>query len=161
MGCRPGHSLPLAPGLRGTSAGPAHCAGPRQATPAGPAGTPSADPAGRPADRRERKNKATNRSAGPPGATRLAGWRVSRSCPAVAAPVPPRGHEKHVSTLRPPFPEPPIPPDWRCHPSCGPQLKFEGKGGLRAPCGKDYPPNPPLRSGQINWGVRGHGRTLH
>lgn len=58
-------------------------------------------------------------------------------------------------------PEPPIPPDWRCHPSCGPQLKFEGKGGLRAPCGKDYPPNPPLRSGQINWGVRGHGRPLH
>lgn len=58
-------------------------------------------------------------------------------------------------------PEPPIPPDWRCHQSCGPQLKFEGKGGLRAPCGKDYPPNPPLRSGQINWGVRGHGRTLH
>ena len=63
-GCRPGHSLPLAPGLRVTSAGPAHCAGPRQATPAGPAGTPSTDPAGRPADRRERKTK---HPTAPPG----------------------------------------------------------------------------------------------
>lgn len=42
-------------------------------------------------------------------------------------------------------PRAPIPPDWRCHPSCGPQLKFEGKGGLRAPCGKDYPPKPPAK----------------
>ncbi|TCL35107.1 hypothetical protein EV210_114127 [Anaerospora hongkongensis] len=54
------------------------------------------------------ENKAANRYAGPPGTTRLAGWQASRSCPAVAAPVPPRGHEKHVSTLRPPFP--PSPP---------------------------------------------------
>ncbi|SDN33561.1 hypothetical protein SAMN04488502_1191, partial [Dendrosporobacter quercicolus] len=45
--------------------------------------------------------------------------------------------------------------------SGGPRLKSGGKGGLRAPCGKDYPPNPPLRSGRTNWGVRGRGRALH
>jgi hypothetical protein len=60
-----------------------------------------------------------------------------------------------------PSPRPPH-PSWMALPlSCGPQLKFGGKGGLRAPFGKDYPPNPPLRSGQIIWGVRGHGRALH
>ncbi|WP_371371725.1 hypothetical protein [Sporomusa aerivorans] len=78
QGSRPGHSLVLVPGLQETSAGPAHCAGPRQATPAGPAETPPADPAGRPADRRERQPDtpglwATNRSTGPPATTRLAG----------------------------------------------------------------------------------------
>lgn len=74
MGCRPEHSLSLAPGLRVTSAGPAHCAGPRQATPAGPAGTPSTDPAGRPADRRL---FATERSS-----PRTAGGRRASGCSA-------------------------------------------------------------------------------
>ena len=113
-GCRPGHSLTLAPGLRGTSAGPARCAGPRQDTPAGPPATPPADPAGRPAGRRERKTKHANqengRSTAPPGHLPPLAWPggSNRLFPAAAAPVPPRGHQKHVSTLRPPFP--PIPP---------------------------------------------------
>jgi len=166
MGCRPGHSLTLAPGLRVTAAGPAHCAGPRQATPAGPAGTPSADPAGRPADRRERRSSENENKVrtAPPGHLLPLAWLDASkpfvSCRGRARPAPwTRKACIHSPSSLPP--EPPIPPDWRCHPSCGPQLKFGGKGGLRAPCGKDYPPNPPLRSGQINWGVRGHGRPLH
>lgn len=69
----------------------------------------------------------------------------SRSSPAVAAPVPPRGHQKRVSTLRPPFP--PSPPShligaavkrWAA-------IKFGGKGGLRAPLREGLPPKPPAK----------------
>ena len=68
-----------------------------------------------------------------------------------------RGHKDRVSTLRPPFPKPPIPPKWLAPGCCGPRINSGG----REDCGKDYPPNLPLRSGQIIWGVRGHGRALH
>ena len=97
-----------------TSAGPARCAGPRQDTPAGPPAKPPADPAGRPADRRERKQRTKpgerRQPTAPPGHLPPLAWPGgnSRSFPAAAAPVPPRGHQKRVSTLRPPFP--PSPP---------------------------------------------------
>jgi hypothetical protein len=167
-GCRPGHSLTLAPGLRGTSAGPAQLRG----APAGHSGRPGRNTTGRPsrASRRppgtenKARNPRTRRPTAPPGHLVPLAWLVASKpfvpCRGRARPAPwTRKACVHSPSSLPP--EPPIPPDWRCHPSCGPQLKFGGKGGLRAPCGKDYPPNPPLRSGQINWGVRDHGRTLH
>ena len=102
-----------------------------------------------------------NRSTGPPAATRLAKRQPPFvPCRGRARPAPwtPKARVHSPSSLPP---EPPIPPEWRCRPSGGPRLKFGGKGGLRAPCGKDYPPNPPLRCGRTNWGVRSRCRALH
>ena len=135
------------------SAGPPRCAGPRQDTPAGPAEIPPADPTGRPVDRRERKTKyestgaVENRTA-PPGHLPPLAWPGDSNpfvpCRGRARPAPwtPKACVHSPSSLPP---EPPIPPDWLCRPSGGPRLKFGGKGGLRAPCGKDYPPNPPAK----------------
>ncbi len=118
-GCRPEHSLTLAPGLPGE---PGNVGWPRTNArgPAGHYGQTGRNTTGRPsrASRRPPENgkQSTkpkergnpNRSARPPAATRLNHTLNHRSDPAAAAPVPPRGHEKHVSTLRPPFP--PSPP---------------------------------------------------
>jgi hypothetical protein len=96
----------------------------------------------------------------PPGRLLPLAWSsghrafVSSRGRARPAPWTPKARVHSPSSLPP---EPPIPSEWLCRQRGGPQSKFEGKGGLRAPCGKDYPPNPPQRSGRTNWGVRGHG----
>jgi len=117
------------------------------------------------ASRRTPGTKASHpwahRSTGSPAATRP-GLTANRRLFPAAAPVLPRGHKKHVSTLRPPFPAgPPSLLNGFAVQAVGRKLKSGGKGGLRAPCGKDYPPAPPLRCGPTNWGVRGGGGALH
>lgn len=72
-------------------------------------------------------------------------WGNSRSGPAVAAPVPPRGHQKPVSTLRPPFP--PNPPSlldgaavklWAA-------IEIQGEGRTTGALREGLPPKPPIK----------------
>ncbi len=153
---RPGSSLALAPRPAGetevTSAGPARCAGPRRNTPAGPPAKPPADPAGRLAGRRERKQSPQARRTGATEPLHRATCRhspgrvgIRRSCPAAAAPVPPRGHQRRVSTLRPPFP--PSPPShlngvavkrWAA-------IEIRGEGRTTGALREGLPPKPPAK----------------
>ncbi len=87
------------------------------------------------------KNKARNpwngeQPTAPPGHLPPLAWPGGSSpfvpCRGRARPAPwtPKARVHSPSSLPP---EPPIPPNWLCRPSGEPQLKFRGKGGLRAP----------------------------
>ena len=145
----PCRSHPDCRGNRRTSAGPARCAGPRQATPAGPAAKPPADPAGRPADRRERQTKPGERGqpTAPPGHLAPLAWLggSSRSFPAAAAPVPPRGHQRHVSTLRPPFPPSPPPHLIGSAFKLWAAIELRGEGRTPGALREGLPPKPPAK----------------
>lgn len=170
-GRRPEHSLTLAPGLPGE---PGNVGWPRtlRGAPAGHSGRTARKTTGRPSRAPRRSPGAKNKERSPENGgsqplhratCRHSPGRVLTAVRSLPRPRPSRPVDTKsmcpLSVL--PSPEPPIPPEWRCRPSGGPRLKFGGKGGLRAPCGKDYPPNPPLRSGRTNWGVRGRSRALH
>lgn len=77
---------------------------PKHRRPTQPGVLPTAGTASKARNRRDRQLTAA------PGHLPPLAWLGdnSRSFPAVAAPVPPRGHQRHVSTLCPPFP--PRPP---------------------------------------------------
>ncbi|TWH49559.1 hypothetical protein Salpa_5795 [Sporomusa sp. KB1] len=138
---RPEHSLSLAPGLRGTSAGPAQLRG----APAGHSGRPGRNTTGRPSRASCRSPGTENKVRSPENGGNQplcrATWCHSPGQVASKPFVPCRGRARpapwtrkacvHSPSSLPP--EPPIPPEWRCRPSCGPRLKFGGKGGLRAP----------------------------
>ena len=140
---RPEHSLTLAPGLPGE---PGNVGWPRTFA-RGPGRTlrpdhpqnhwptqPGVPPAaGNENKARNPKSGATNRSTGPPTATRLDGWLIAVRSPPWPRPSRPVDTKSMCPLSVLPSPRAPVPPEWRCRPSGGPQLKFGGKGGLRAP----------------------------
>ena len=114
-GGRPEYSLTFAPGLPGE---PGNVGWPRtlRGASTGHSGRTARNTTGRPSRAHCRppgtktKPEVRGQRTAPPGHLAPLAWPGdnSRSFPAVAAPVSPRGHQKHVSTLRPPFP--PSPP---------------------------------------------------
>lgn len=150
-GGRPEHSLTLAPGLPGE---PGNVGWPRtlRGAPEGHSGGSGRNTTGRPSRASflspGNEKQSTGRPTAPPGHLVPLAWLGGEQAVcALPRPRPSRpvGHQKHVSTLRPPFP--PSPPSHLIGAAIKRWAAIEIRGEGRTPGAlqEGLPPNPPIK----------------